>query len=282
MYSLTVKNHKGSVLQLTGNADYSIYKIDGLNPPPATINNSVNTTTDGSKINSVRLENRNIVIYIKPERNIEQNRIKLYKYFPSKQTVTLYFKNGSRDVYISGVVETLELNHFENPQIAQVSIICPDPYFKDTKELSVELGDISPVFEFPFSIPEEGVEFSTYIANNRKNIINTSDVETGLIIKLFATGEVINPVIYDITSKKQMRLNITMKASDTIIINTNVDNKSVTLIRDGVTTNALGYMRPDSKWFTLSAGDNIFTYECESGGSNLFITFTASVLYSGV
>lgn len=282
MYSLSVKNNQGKELKLTGNPDYTVYNIEGLTPPPATINSSVNTTVDGSTINSARVESRNIVIYVKPERNIEQNRIRLYEYFPSKKTVTLYFKNGSRDVYISGVVETVECHQFTNPQVAQISIICPEPYFRDVDTLEMSLSDVEPLFEFPFSIPEEGVEFSSFIVNNRKTLINTSGVDTGVVIKLFASGTVVNPTIYEVLTGRQIRLNLTMQPTDTVLIDTNVNKKSITLIRDGVQTNALGYMRPDSKWFVLSAGDNVFTYECESGSTNLIITFSASILYGGV
>ena len=96
MYSLKVENDRGNTLELTGNPNYTVYKIDGLTPPQATINTSANTTTDGSSINSVRLENRNIVIYTTIEGDVEANRINLYKYFPAKKKVKLYFANNSR------------------------------------------------------------------------------------------------------------------------------------------------------------------------------------------
>lgn len=282
MYTLSVKNNLGKELKLTNNPDYIVYQIDGLTPPPATINSTVNATVDGSTITSTKLEDRNIVIYAALRGDIEASRLRLYEYFPSKKTVTLYFKNGSRDVYISGVVDTFECNQFSNPQVAQISIICPDPYFKDVHPLEMALSEVNPLFEFPFSIPAEGVEFSTYVINNRKTLINTSGVDTGVTIKLFATGTVVNPTIYNILTGQQMTLNITMQPADTILIDTNVNKKSITLIRTGESSNALGYMRPDSKWFVLSAGDNVFTFNCESGNENLNITFSASVLYSGV
>ena len=125
MYSLKVENERGEALELTGNPNYTVYKIEGLNPPQATINSSVNTTTDGSSINSVRLENRNIVIYTTIEGDVEANRINLYKYFPVKKTVKLYFSNSSREVYIEGKVELIECDLFSNKQVAQISIICP-------------------------------------------------------------------------------------------------------------------------------------------------------------
>lgn len=282
MYSLKVENDRGNTLKLTNNPNYTVYKIEGLNPPQATINSSVNTTTDGSSINSVRLENRNIVIYMTIEGDVEANRINLYKYFPVKKSVKLYFKNDTRDIYIEGNVELIECDLFTNKQIAQISIICPKPYFKDVQNLITTFGDVSSMFEFPFSISKTGIEISGITTNQRRSIINTGDIETGVIIKLFSTGTVVNPVIYDVLKRTQLKLNFTMLASDTIVINTNVGEKSIELIRDGVTYNAMGYMAQDSTWFILEAGDNVFTYDADSGNSYLQLTFTTAILYSGV
>ena len=282
MYSLKVENDRGNTLELTNNPNYTVFKIEGLNPPHATINSSVNTTTDGSNINSVRLENRNIVIYMTMEGDIEANRINLYKYFPVKKTVKLYFSNESRDIFIEGTVEIIECDLFSQKQVAQISIICPKPYFKDVENLVTTFSDVSSLFEFPFSITKSGVEISAITTNQRRSIINTGDIETGVIIKLFATGTVVNPVIYDVLKRTQLKLNFNMLASDTVVINTNVGEKSIELIRDGVTYNAMGYMTQDSTWFKIEAGDNVFTYDADSGNSNLQITFTTSILYSGV
>lgn len=282
MYSLKVENDRGNTLELTNNPNYTVYKIEGLNPPQATINSSVNTTTDGSSINSVRLENRNIVIYMTIEGDVESNRINLYKYFPVKKRIKLYFKNNSRDVYIEGTVELIECDQFTNKEVAQISIICPKPYFKDIENLVTSFGDVSSMFEFPFSIAKTGIEISGITTNQRRSIINTGDIETGVIIKLFSTGTVVNPVIYDVLKRTQLKLNFTMLASDTIVINTNVGEKSIELIRDGVTYNAMGYMAQDSTWFIMEAGDNVFTYDADSGNSYLQLTFTTSILYSGV
>ena len=282
MYSLKVENDRGDALELTNNSNYTVYKIEGLNPPQATINASVNTTTDGSNINSVRLGNRNIVIYTTIGGDVETNRINLYKYFPVKKTVKLYFSNGARDIYIEGVVELIECDLFTNKQIAQISIVCPKPYFKDVNDLITVFGDVINLFKFPFSIPKSGVELSSVSVNQRRKIINSGDVETGVVIKLFATGTVENPIIYDVLNRTQLKLNFTMLPSDTIVINTNVGEKSIELIRDGVTTNAMGYMAQDSTWFILEAGDNVYTYDADSGNSNLQLTFTTSILYSGV
>lgn len=281
-YELKVKNHNGEVLNLSTSPMYQVYKITGLQPPAVSINTSSNATTDGSTVNSVRVGNRNIVIYMTLEGDVEESRIELYKYFPLKKSVTVYFKNGKRDVCIEGQVEVIECDQFTKKQIAQVSLLCPQPYFKAVDELVSYFDEVSALFSFPFSMTAEGNELSRITSNIRKSIINSGDVESGLIIDLYAIGTVVNPVIYDVFRRTHLKLNFTLGVGDHVVINTNMGSKSITLIRAGISSNLLGYMLPDSTWLTLGAGDNVFTYDADDGKSNLQLVFTASILYGGV
>lgn len=282
MYELKVKNGSGEVLNFSTSNEYLVYKINGLAPPKATINSSVNATEDGTSINSSRLENRNIVIYLAINGDVEKNRIALYRYFTPKNMVTLYFKNGTRDVYIEGIVELIECDLFTNRQVAQISIICPNPFFRSVENYTTTFSDVESWFQFPFSISGAGMPLSGINTNIRKSIVYEGDVTSGIIIELFATGTVVNPIVYNVLDKTQMALNFTMHESDKIVINTNFNQKSITLIRNGVSSNALGYLVPDSKWFMLNAGDNVFTYDADAGNSYLQITFSTSLLYGGV
>lgn len=282
MYEFKVKYDDGSIYNLTSSKHYTLYKITGLEPPKADVNTSENATSDGSNVNSVRIPKRNLVLYMTIEGDVETNRINLYKYFPYKKNIELYYKNNSRDVYIEGYVEHIDVGHFDEKQIAQVSIICPQPYFKAVTDLVSYFSEVSSLFQFPFSISKAGIEFSAITTNIRKSVINTGEVESGIIIELNAIGTVVKPIIYDVFKRTHLALNFTMEINDKITINTYQGKKSITLTRNGVTTNAMGYMTPDSKWLTLDVGDNIFTYDSESGNANLQLTFTTTALYGGV
>jgi hypothetical protein len=282
MYEFKVKYNEDSIYTLTSNPNYTLYKIEGLEPPQASVNTSANATSDGSTVNSIKVPQRNLVLYMTIEGDVETNRINLYKYFPYKRNIELYYKNNTRNVFIEGYVESINVGHFDEKQIAQISIICPQPYFKAIDDVVNYFSEVSKLFEFPFSISKSGVEFSAISTNIRKSIINAGEVESGAIIELNAIGTVVNPVIYDVFKRTHLRLNFTMEINDKITINTYQGKKSITLTRDGVTTNAMGYMTPDSTWLTLDVGDNVYAYESDSGNANLQITFTTSALYGGV
>lgn len=282
MFELAVENSRGKRYAFNNPNELTVFRVEGLNPPQATINKSSNATTDGCKITSAKVESRNLVIYISIEGDAEENRNKLYEYFQIANKVTVFYKNGIKDVCIEGVVETLECNLFDEKEQAQISIVCEKPYFKSLDYLVTSFSSVSSLFEFPFSIPESGIEFSAITTNVRKKIINTGDVKTGAIIRLYAAGTVENPILYDVLKKTHMKLKITMKPSDEIVINTNQREKDIVLIRNGKTTNILGTMQQDSEFFVLEPGDNVFTYTCKSGDTNLMVTFTTQPQYGGV
>ena len=282
MINWKIENHRGDILKHDGVEDFVVTKITGLNPPGANINTSANTTTDGSKINSVRLGNRNIVIYITINNDVEKTRIRLYQYFAVKKKLRLFFKNGTRNVFIDGYVEKVECDLFTKKQDMQISIVCNNPYFKSLEEIACVFSDTQAGFEFPFDIQKEGIEFSTIIPSQRKSVMNEGEAETGLTIEIYARGTVINPILYDVGKRTNMKINFTMKASDKIVINTSVGEKSIILIRGGVSSNAMGYLDNGSSWLNIEPGENIFTYHSDEGNGNMEITFKTPLLYGGI
>jgi putative phage tail component, N-terminal domain len=282
MYTLIVENEKGEQLELTHNKSYDVIKIEGLNPPPAAINNTEISGVDGAKFNSSKVGTRNLVIYLNIKSPVEENRQDLYNYFHVKRRVKIYFKNQNRDVYIEGYVETFENDLFENLQQPQISIICPEPFWKAVDDLLVEFSDEISLFEFPFAIEEEGIEFSQINLETSK-VINNGNVETGIIVELFTTtSQVLNPIIYNRTTQTYFKINYDMHVGDLIRINTNQGQKSVTLTRNHVTTNVIGNRESGSSWIQLVPGPNEIAYNADVGVENLMVNLILIRKYEGV
>lgn len=279
MLFTTIENYAGKVLDLTYSQDYTLYQVDGLNPVNATINTTEFATGDGAVFNSCRLGTRNIVLYIHINPNIEQNRLKLYSFFRVKSDVTLRFRHESLSVWITGRVESFELSHFTNSQVAQISIICSDPYFKSSTTELIEFSNIISLFEFPFSIAEEGIEFSR-IENVSTKIINAGELETGMTIKLFSTSDfVLNPTIYNRTTNEYIGLNYDFAEGETVTITTHFNNKKV--ISD-VSGNLLYTVKDGSTWLQLVPGENEITFECDEGENDLTVSVEYTTLYEGI
>lgn len=282
MFTLKIENQNGEVLDFSNNKNYDVLEIQGLNPPPSALNFTTMANFDGSAYNSGRVDNRNIVLTIKIHGPAEENRINLYKYLPLKQLIRLYYKNGLRDVYIDGYIETNEIGLFSMNETAQISIICPNPYWRDVTPLEITFSTVTSGFEFPFAIEEEGIEFSI-ISGTGTQIVENGDIETGLIIEFTAVAnQVLNPKFYNRTTQETMTIDYDMLAEDVIRINTNRGSKSVTLIRNGVKLNIINKFAAGSDWVTLAPGQNIISYDSDEGLDNLYVRVYAEKCYGGV
>lgn len=280
-FSMSIVNSRDEELRLTGNPNYTVTRIDGLNPPNANINTSPHATFDGSTFNSSRVETRNIVIEFAIEGDAEANRIALYRYIKTKKPLTFRFQNGRRSVYIEGYVETFEVGFFDEKQVAQVSLICPRPYFIDDEFAQSTFSSVIALFEFPFSI-ETPIPFSELDFEAETNVVNGGDVDTGMLIRFWATGNVVNPTLYNTDRGEYLRVNLSMSRGDLIEVNTVSGEKSITLTSSGVTTNALNYLDAGSTWLTLESGDNTFSTGADEHPENLACTLWYSNLYEGV
>lgn len=289
--SITVKNHLGDSIKLElakpELSGFVITNIDGLGPGKANVNTTEISTTDGGLYNSSRLPVRNIVISIRYlwKNTIEEARHLSYKYFPLKKRVTLTFETDLRTADVEGYVESNDPVIFSKEESTDISIVCPDPYFYSSRINTTLFSGIEPLFEFPFSnesVITPLLEMGAIQNYKEKVVVYDGDAETGVIITINAKDVASNIAIYNIGTRETMRINIEVIAGDTITINTNTRYKSITLLREGVTTNILNSMTRDSDWFKLTKGDNIFTYTAETGANNLNFTIENRILYEGV
>ncbi len=282
MFTLKIENKRGETITLSNNGNYEIVDVDGLASTSATINTANTGLIDGAMFNSSRVNMRNIVLTVAINGDVERNRIELYKYFKIKQYCKMYYKNGIRNVYIEGYVETIETNLFTQAQTVQISIICPHPYFSALATIHSDVSKVVSAFSFPFSIPKEGKEFSYIQQDYIARVVNKGDVECGIKAVLTAKGTVVNPIIYNAETGGSFGINVTMNASDQLIINTHDGEKYVSFIHNGVETNYINHVMANPEWFSLLAGENIFSYSAESGVDDLSIYFVHQSKYMGV
>ena len=306
IYSIVVTNYLGDRIKLElGKPDVSgflIKSITGLGPAKANVNTTEVSTNDGSLFNSARLSQRNIVldmVFINTVygENIEDLRQKSYKYFPLKKSVELTIETDNRYVKTTGYVESNEPNIFSSQEGTQISIICPDPYFYSAGEDGNNVTNfysIDPIFEFPFSnesLDEPLLVFGEIQIKTEGVITYHGDSEIGVMIYIHAIGPATNINIYNTETREVMRINtekissLTGKgivASDDIVINTAKGEKSITLIREGVSYNILNCLDKNTDWFTLAKGDNIFAFTADSGVTNLQFRVENKVIYEGV
>lgn len=286
MYTAKIQNANGNILTLTGNeSQWQVVSITGLNPPRAQVNTTSIAGLDGAKLNSAKLNTRNIVIMLKLNGNVERNRQLMYMYFRTKDKCTFYYQNQNLDVSIQGVVETVECNLFEIGEMMQISIICPFPYFSSIDEIIADISNETGAFVFPFSINiGDPIAFSIYQANKVTNVFNNSESETGVIIEVDIQDGVDDIKITNTLTGEFIWLEYHFRGGDRVIITTNKGQKGVALVRNGTTTNIFSAVQKGSTFFQLAVGDNEFVYQIDDGSSDeyVYITFKFHYLYRGV
>lgn len=306
IYSLAVTNFLGDRIRLElgkpENTGFLIKSITGLGPVKANVNTTEVATNDGSMFNSARLSQRNIVIQMVfvnsiYGEDIEEIRQKSYKYFPIKKNVELVIETDNRYVRTTGYIESNEPDIFSKQEGTQISIICPDPYLYSASEDGDNVTDfysIDPMFEFPFSnesLTEPLLVFGEIQIKTEGVITYTGDSEIGVMIYIHAIGPAEHINIYNTETREVMTID-TVKlekltgrgliAGDDIIINTLKGEKSITLVRSGVSYNILNCLDKNTDWFTLVKGDNIFAFTADSGVINLQFRIENKVIYEGV
>ena len=286
MFTLILENSRGRQLRLTQNeVKFQIDNVTGLNPPAASISLSENIG-DGDEFVHERTGSRNIVINMIIKGLVEENRLELYQYVQNGKYIKLYISTKTKNVWIEGRVESTEIDNFQQATTCQISVICPDPWFKDVQETINSINTVQPKFHFPFHIVDP-IPFSIYETIQILNLINEGNVESGMTIEITARGTVINPIIYNRETSEFIGLGstdnpYTMQSGDKIVITTHTNNKRAKLIRNAVETNIFNYLTPNSTFLKVASGDNAFTYSADDGDEYIDITFKHYSNYEGI
>lgn len=302
--SVTATNYLGDSIKMELTrpelSGFIIENIDGLGPPPATVNITKSATDDGGRFNSAMVSERNVVLDLVfmdglPE-TIEDIRHKSYKYFPIKKKVKLVIETDNRISETEGIVETNEPEIFSEREGCQISIRCADPFLYSSGARGQQIttfSGVNPMFEFPFSNESltEPLLIMGEIENVKERVITyNGDAEIGITIVMHAIDKVENVTIYNTGTRESFFIDTSriaeytgsgIVAGDEITISTVKNNKGITLLRGGKTTNILNCVDMNADWFSLAKGDNIFVYTAEYGSDNLQFKIINRTVYEG-
>jgi hypothetical protein len=235
------------ILGITPKDSLLIRKITGLNPPDINLFMG-DYARDGGYYGGRRVGNRNVVVTMDLNPNpangetVSGLREMLYKAFVDPQVDGDYIKmllhdDDGRKRYLLGYVEKFETDIFDVETLAQISIICPDPYLRDDEETVYSNATGWTTVNFPYAgTAETGFEVWIYI--------NTSTVST--------------PMIQLKNNNKTMVLNGPFYAGEIIKINTTRGARSIMKTPVGAVSDvsALSSLTADSPWLELHSQAN--------------------------
>lgn len=143
---LKIVNNRGETYILHPNYnEFGVLKVDGLFMPDTTVNISESGTTDGGEFNSAHIGARDIVIHLVMFGWTEAERKKLYRMFPAKSAVELYYRNSEYNVKTTGYTENIGIASYGDRTKVRVELVCPNPYWHDATETTAELAAFEPV-----------------------------------------------------------------------------------------------------------------------------------------
>lgn len=142
---LKIVNNRGETYLLHPNyAEFGVLAIEGLSLPDTTVNISESGTTDGGKFNSAHIGVRDIVIHLVLFGWTEAERKKLYRMFPAKSAVDLYYRNTQYNVKTTGYVKHIDPVPYYDKTRVRIELTCPDPYLHDVNSITAETSGNTP------------------------------------------------------------------------------------------------------------------------------------------
>ena len=193
--------------------------------------------------------------------------------------------HGSRDAYIDGWVQSVDVDLFSMSEEMILTLFCPDPYFQADEEITASLRFQPKRFYFPFSIEQDDpVEFSVYDAENRVTVENDSDTPTGFEASVLFYGSCSSIVINNLTTQEFIGVDYAFQAWDLLTINTKKKQKRITLKRNNVTTSLMAERQDGSTFPVIAPGDNEFNYHVDGGDGddNAEVVITYNRRYRGL
>lgn len=295
MRSITCTNQITNISITFGEDKFSPFFLataDGLYQTKNNLYISDNTMTDGGTYQGSVAEKRNIVLYVmenpqSPDFVYDQeNRDLLYSLFRKGELGTLvYTENGKSrkiDYYSEGIKRANKKS-----RLFSISLICPNPMFRDNQDNIVSMANWIEGFEFIHEFFEEGEEFA-YRSNVRLvNIVNDKAANNiGITITITATSAVTNPTITHVETEKKISVGsaskpFNMVRGDVLTITTAVNNKHIKLQHDGVVTEVNEYMTEDSEFIQLMYGDNTIAYAADAGAEYMIVDIKYTYEYEG-
>ncbi len=264
---------------------FFLESVEGLHEVVGVVAGMKSAYSIGESYIGTSIEKRNITITGAIRDDIINNRQKLYRIFALKTLGTLYYYEDNLKRKINYRVESIKISESGLHRHFNISLICPNPYFTDFDKTTLQMSTWLPSFHFPLKIPQ-----TTGMVFGRKNttlmvvINNNTNIEFGMTIIFTANDTVVNPSLFNVDSREEMKIEKTMSAGDKIIVNTHRQNKNIIYIpiSTGIQENINNLMVYGSKFLQVHHGINTYRYNADSGINNLETVIEYSNEYEAV
>jgi hypothetical protein len=156
-------------------------------------------------------------------------------------------------------------------------ILCLAPCFYAEDERRVVYGAYTGQLVFPEEATEEPILMGYMPSRNTLRMQNGGDVAAGLTVTVTAKSDCGSFRMSRADGTESFAFNRPIAKGQTLRICTEYGKKSVTLSDGEGAVSAIQYVDPQSDFFRIGVGENIFTYDC--GGGDAVITLAMREQY---
>ena len=282
---LVCESYLNEKVTFTYEFPFYLSQVEGLHEVIGTVTGIKSAYAIGENYVNTSIEKRNIILSGIIKENFVSNRQKLYRIFPLKTTGTLYYYEDDLERKIDYKVESIKINEKGYPKAFQISLICPTPYFTDINKTTLQMATWSPAFKFALKIPKTtGIKFGTKNKTSMVKITNSTNIEFGMTIEFTANDVVVNPSLFNVDTREEMKIEKTMQAGDKIIVYTYRQNKNIIYIpaTTGIEENINNLMVYGSKFLQIHHGENTYRYNADENVHSLETVIEYQTEYEAV
>lgn len=201
-------------------SDFKLIAHSGFAAADFDVKLSASGASDGGYISTARLSNRTLGIKFDfGGTNAEAVRQSLIGFFAPNRQLTIKAQRGAVVREITGQADFFDITETNRhaPSLVNLSVLCPDPYFKATAAAFYSGTVVTPMFHLPCHFPcVIGVERST----GKLEIVNTGNTYADMSAVLAANTAATNPYILNHTNGKKIKIIGTLNAGASLHIST--------------------------------------------------------------
>lgn len=251
-------------------SQFRFRKVDGLGPVKAAISTVELASESGSTFLSSKDSARNIVFNVEFKPDFASGftytdlRRHLYEVFTPRSEVEMRFNDSDLgEMAISGYVEAHEPDIFSDNPSVQVSVLCPDPYFRRPGAGSTE------VLVPDASVASFNIPYSGHVPTGFSVEFKITEAMSSAKLSLLKTG-----------TDGEISIQTAFNVGDIVRVVTVPGQKVVHRYRDSVRTSILGYFSGSMTPMKLHNGQNYFTFNRRWSVTDFKITY--QTLYGGL
>lgn len=261
---------------------YIIGSVFGTGNAETTVLSSAVPGVDGSFVQGLRIENRQITCFVHVQgagrRQMYEERFRLAKLLaPSETPGYLYYANDFTMMRIQAIPVSSPTftDRIKNYNRAELTFLCPSPYWESLSESTGQMAYLDQGFVFPFS-------FDISFAAMQNDIVIQNNGSANTPVEISIRGPAKNPAVINETTGERIGILHELTETETLKINTAKGRKSVLISSDSGDQDAFHYIDLQSVFFSLAPGQNLLRYESDDETKRTQVMIRYRELYTGV